>query len=486
MKTILAKHLTRQLNLLEYLDSKQYVEQSLIIQELGYDSKTLNKDIFAINHYIKPLAIYTNFKKGIQLTIPQNYSFDYIYSQILTESTEISFIEKIFFNETYSFNSLSELLLISNSTLRRIINGLNIKLKKEDIYIQTSPLKLVGNEKKICTFLSQILIEKYFNSFLPFSEVQINVVEKILNIAANNNKQTLNYAEFERVKIWMLVSIIRIQNNNEVCNSFDFPNSIDVSLLKNSALKRLFKATFLIPLNKQNALHIFSPFLNGSYAIDEQHLENLTHSVASIKDFVNQIDNLIFYLSKTFKIPIYNHKNLTLQVYNLFTLRYKSNFIFTYRRQHFVNEITNQHSFFIDTLEKEMNKNKNHSIWENDEIYLLAYFLIINWNQLASELNKASPSMSVGLFLKTDIGHDAFIKEKLLYYFKNRLTITILNNLSLTSLNIKSVDYDLIITNISGLEFLKTPHLCFPMYPTMKEFELIEIHYKNFVFCRNL
>lgn len=479
MKTILAKHLTRQLNLLEYLDSKQPIQQSHILNDLNYDSKTLNKDIYLINNYIKPLSIETNIKKGIQLKIPQNYTFDYIYSQILTESAELSLIEQIFFFESHSLNSLSELFLISSSTLRRTIANLNKILKKDHIRIQTTPLKLVGSEKKICIFVSQLLTEKYFNSSLPFSEIHIKAVDKILNIAAKTNKQTLGYAEFERVKIWILVSIIRLQNGNLIRDVSSFPDSIDTSFLNNNDLKILFKATFHIQLNKRNALHIFSPFLNGKYAVDEQHLENLANSDTTTKEFVNQIDNLILYLSKTFKIPISDYKKLTYSVYKPFLLKYNSNFNFSYRRQHFVNTMTNQHQFFIKTLEKEMNK--NHTILKNDDLYLLAYFLIINWEQLVIELNNTSPAMSIGLFFKTDIGHEAFIKEKLNYYFKNRLTITILNNLSLSDLEKKAKEHDLMITNISGLEFYATPHLCFPLYPTMKEFELIEIYYQKFI-----
>ncbi|WP_317912687.1 hypothetical protein [Carnobacterium maltaromaticum] len=60
MKTILSKYLTRQLNLLEYLDSKQPIQQSHILNDLNYYSKILNKDIYLINNYIKPFRIVLN------------------------------------------------------------------------------------------------------------------------------------------------------------------------------------------------------------------------------------------------------------------------------------------------------------------------------------------------------------------------------------------------------------------------------------------
>lgn len=204
-----------------------------------------------------PLHITTHNFDGIFLDIPQNYTVEYLYETILSNSTEFKIIETVFFDKTHTVDSLAEKLYLSTSTVRRLIKRINEALVSEDFSISLTPLKIVGNETNICNFIIYYISEKYTGRKKPFSRIQLNVLDKMFISATKSNGHTVNFPQIEKLRIWIMVIIIRLQNGNHTDVYTPFSEDVDLSALENPLFKNLFKLTFKVELTDEVIFRLF-------------------------------------------------------------------------------------------------------------------------------------------------------------------------------------------------------------------------------------
>lgn len=97
MKHLLNSTDLRRLEFLKLLfDTDEWLTLNELATQLNCSAKSLRNDLRAINEIFAPFSISTSVKRGLQLSYPENFTFDYIYSVILSNSLEFNFLELIF------------------------------------------------------------------------------------------------------------------------------------------------------------------------------------------------------------------------------------------------------------------------------------------------------------------------------------------------------------------------------------------------------
>ena len=136
MLDILSKKMKRQLLLLKLLfEGEKYRFQELEHQ-LNCSSKTLRNDLIDIDSYAKEIKIHTDRESGVYAEIAPHVTEEYVYRTIMNESIEYHFLESILLNRYTNYLELAEQLFISESTLRRMVNRINLVLKHYHLRIR--------------------------------------------------------------------------------------------------------------------------------------------------------------------------------------------------------------------------------------------------------------------------------------------------------------------------------------------------------------
>lgn len=152
MSHLLSKKTQNYLFIFKHLYLKD-ISLAFFIEAFDTSRLTVVSTIDSLNQIIHPSEVKT-INDHFSLFIPTDDSYDYCVSKILTDSIELTVLEKIFFEETHSYLSLAEELFLSESTFRRIIAQLNARLDFFNITIKTRPLRIIGEERLIRLFFS--------------------------------------------------------------------------------------------------------------------------------------------------------------------------------------------------------------------------------------------------------------------------------------------------------------------------------------------
>ncbi len=471
----------RQLEFLEILyKENDWLTLKKLCVYLTCSEKTLRNDIKFINEEFYPFQIETS-SKGILLVYPDNYSSDYIYTKVLSLSIEFLLLEHIFLNETYSIEGLAEELFISISTVRRTISKINKIWNRLGVKIITNPCRIVGNEAVIRNFIIHYLEEKYGVTRAPFSITQLKLLEKILLYVTKKNNIKMNFPDLMRIRLWTMVHITRLKNKHLLNIQGEFPNDIDTSILQNSLFCRLFKSIFSLELTKDTIHQLFYTFLNNKFAITYNQLEIMEKR----KDndawiFVPKLKKFLGKISMEMNIPIQNEEKLIVELYNVLQFStlapsIGTDYILNNQRRAFSNLGAREFSYFIKILKKKLHQLDFHKTFNlnSDILNSMLYALVMHWENLYYTLSK-SALIKIGLFCDSDIEHTNWIKNILNYRFEHQAEIHIINKISFKAFRVTAQNYDLIITNISGIQSLQTPIICINTIPYLRDFEKIQ------------
>lgn len=475
MTNLLSKSQNRQLKLLEYLYKYESVPQKLILKNLNYNEKTLLSDIQSINESVAPIAIHNKPYLGVQLIIPNNYNFDYIYRCFLSTSNEYALIETIFLDESHSLSSVSDYLYLSMSTIRRLILRINTQLEESGIGISSQPLSLVGSEEKIYGFMVSYLIERFSPTDSFFYSPKFACIEEIIHIMAEKNGVSLNFPDLHRVKIWIYTFLIRLANGHFPAKPQDIPKQFDTSITTNISIVNTFKVHFKLPLNKEIISYMFQFLLIEDYALNFSMLKLLATKNNHINYKLNVIEHTIKRLSEEFSLPLENKETLILEMYNTTLLMLIGNtFILNNQHKIFVDSITRNNRAFLYILNTELTKLFVSKKMEESQMYYLAYCLTTHWPQLYLKLQSIQKKVHIGLFFYTDSEHTEYIKDELTYYFRDKINIDLMPELSLKEFKHNAPNYDIVITNIYGLEIENVSVVSFPFSPSIRDYKIIE------------
>lgn len=475
MRSLLNNNLRRQLHFLELLyEQDGWHTLGICAQKLNCSERILREDIKLINQEFQPFQIKTSIK-GILLKYPSHYSADFLYQKVLSLSPEFSFIERIFFDESYDIETLAEELFLSTSTLRRIITKCNLYFKPYEIQILTNPCKIIGNERNIRSIMVHFFYEKYGVNDNPFQENQIQVLNQIFIYVTKKNQIQLNFPDLIRIQYWTMVNVIRLQHQHMKTISEDCSNYLDVSVFDNSTFCQLFQDTFCLTFNQETAYQLFSVFFNQHYAFTYEQLETMIQQKTNLAwKIVPKILDILHKLSNKLKVPIKNKQKIILELYNLQTMNYGRSFILNDKRRFFSEHHSHEFSYFVTLLKNELTELKEQLEWDSLFFTEALYILIIHWTNLLQALKQKVPVLHVGIFCDSDAEHTLFIRNIMQFQFGHLIKLSMIEVLHLSSFKEVTKNYDLIITNISGLTNISTPLFCVNTIPLLQDLNKVQ------------
>ncbi|EUJ37645.1 helix-turn-helix domain-containing protein [Brochothrix campestris] len=470
MRTLLNNNSLRRLKFMELLyNTKDWLTLKQIATDIDCSERVLRVDISHINETYMPFSIVTSQKKGVKLEYPTNYSLEFVFQQILTDSIEFTVLEKILLDESFDIIDLANTLYTSPSTLNRIINKNNKLLLERDIKIHTQPCYIGGNELNIRNLLSQFLLEKYGAYNSPFTTHQIQTVDYLYEMMCETVNETPAMQDRLRLRYWFMASIIRINNGHHLTlESNEVPQEVK-QLYQNEQLQIAF--TFLLdceftPTILMELLVIFADinYFSNTSAL-KTHLKQTTTDNLLARNIYTFLTNL----SENTHIPLTNIDEVALQLYNKHYLLVGPNYIIYNRKALFAKRIREVYPFFVASVQQELSKlsSAQDFYYKDYAVNEILYTLLIHWENFITLLEKALPPLTVGLYSDFDNAHSRFVEGILHYYFGKHLQFVHIQDIS------DIPDISLLITTISSLNFLEMPVICIDPLPSPKN--LLEI-----------
>lgn len=282
-----------------------------------------------------------------------------------------------------------------------------------------------------------------------------------------------------------MVNIIRMQHNNEVTSAISLSekNRADIRSVLTPAIKTLFKITFHIDLTEEVVAHLFRSFLVNPFAFDTNTFNTLLATDSEVAKNVALFDKVVTNTANEFSIPLLNKKELLLNLYNINILQCGQSFILYDKCRFFIESIEKNNPEFIIFLKKQYKCVFHHTSMHQYELYSYLYFTIIHWLDLPLFLDKASPTLSVGMFFNTNTNHMLFMKNDIALKFREKLVVTLMDDLSIADFEKSKDSYDIIITNISGIQNNSNSILCFSINPTTTDWEDLYKLYLKIAYC---
>nr|WP_277989244.1 helix-turn-helix domain-containing protein [Vagococcus fluvialis] len=409
--------------------------------------------------------------EGCYLDYPLNIGIDFIYSCILQNSIEYSFLEMIFFEKRGSIEAYAEDLYLSPSTIRRMITRINKQTKKYGFKISTAKLQLVGNEAHIYNTMIHYFKEKYIHQNYPFSKIQKKALNILINYALKKHSEFNTMSDIELLELIALVSLVRIQNNHQITISID--TEIDdflAEILEDKMLKTLFKSVFRIELSKKNIIHLFYPFIKGEFAFTYEDVLKVTKKNDRIKQHINDTNQYIDNIADILSIPISNKEQIIIEVFNLIILNAGKDYLLFNKKMFFLANFSKESPYITNVLYKEIEKNFIYldDITDNDKDQFI-YNLVIHWKELSDKVYSFNPIYRVGIYMNWDIEHNSFINGVLSQQFLGRLTFEPILANNYEEAKVIFQNYDFILTNISNLEAANITFIVCNEYPSVDD-----------------
>lgn len=379
-------------------------------ENLKIPIRTISNYIQEFNNYNLSIYIISN-NRGVQLVIPKETSFRYIYSIIFQKSLELSLLEQIFLTENLTLNELADLNFVSLSTVKRAISRIKLVLKNEGISLSTSNVSITGDEEKVRQLLNYFYDEKYIDlEFLtPEKEQCLHTIvqnifrEKRIKIYKNQVNKYIR---------WIYLNSVRIKNHHRVSvKNYRFNPS---QLLSNNSFLNEFEFLFGIPLTIETINDMLYQLNNNYYYHSYDQIKKMTAQSKELKDKVTTIKNILQNISKDLEINLSSstEQMLTLDFINILQFKNYRTFILYNRREVFLEHLSTKYlhikqylsTYIVDLL----GFNSSQS-----EINELIYILITHWYELYNYLHKIEKCIDIYIFTDTDLEHALFIKKEL-------------------------------------------------------------------------
>lgn len=477
MKKLLSAKDSRVLIMIESL-KEDSVSISKLMEMTNVSLKTMHSDIEYVNTLITPIKINKNENSILSLYIPKNYAINYIYPKILENSVEFLLLEKIFFNEEYTINILSEELFISPSSLRRIISRLNNVFSRLNISISLSPLRVIGNESSIRNFYIQYFLEKFPNGVYPFNDFQKKVLDLLINYYTKKNDISLNYTDLEKLRISSIVALIRMKNNHYLDFKPKINSNVSSISENNSLLNRSFKSVFKIPLTKAVIINIVPFLFNGKFFFSYDQLVESSKTDIEVKKIKANFKLIIEKVSTKFEIPCPNKEMLQVDLCTAYFLNYGPPFVLYDFYTEFINYIKVYNPDLLLYITSQFKKNFKNVNLEDYHLNNYIYILISHWKDLYLSVENRSKAFTIGIFYNTDFEQNLMVKNILDFKFGNQVKSTVISKRNIQEVINSFPNYDLVITNISDLPYNNI--LCFSSFPTKKDMDNVQHFMKNF------
>lgn len=482
MRKLLNKQLLKQLELIEYIGYKTY-SMDEIMNKFQYHIQTVNAYIFEINRIVAPIEIRVDDKKQISIYYPNNYSIEYIYSRFIHESIEFKLLEYVFFDESKSIEKCANKLYLTSSTLRRIINRMNIELEKMSFSIEGKKLAIVGDEGKIGHYMVRLFLEKYIDKEVPFDSKQLKGVNLLLKYYAQYDTSILNFKDFEIIKNHILVSIIRTKNKHYIYDERVNIDKFNNRIVKSKTVRTIFIKLFNVELDNHLIYRLTYIVTSGEYLSSYKDFENNSKNKKEVEKKISKIEGIIYQIQKELDLPLKNKENLVFSLYNEYAMQYGKNYI--------LYDITGEFTLSLEGLYPEAVVKLKQALMplclteESWEINQYVYIFVTHCDSFIKTIRTREDKVKVALFSTYDLEYQEFLKDEIELNFSYHFEIEILKEYPIKNIDAQKPNCDIIVTNIAGLSYDGIVTLCFPVFPKMENWENLYRAYGEVLSKRN-
>lgn len=485
MRKILSLQDSRILKLIEFLYDKDELFMGDLCNKLDVSPKTLKRDIEHARLILFPIDIKVSGHKGVKIIIPSNYSIKYIYSALLSESLEYSVLEKIFLCETYTVETLSEDLFLSSSSLRRMVNKINLVLKEEGMEININPLKIIGDEWRIYTFFTYYVLERHYFNKTIFTEEQTEVVKELVDFTLKHCYAELEYRSREQIELFVLVQLMR-RKNHHFANIEPSLNRRNIfSGVDTSAIKKQINDAFDTDITNQDLIELFAIFLDGRWSFSYNRLVKHAKTNSQLKQTKEKFEELIDSIAFKYKIEQTNREELILHLCNSRMVEYGVHHTLYDQSLDIVNHFNHDYFKGIEFIRLKLKEIFQDEVLKEYKVNDYICILLIHWAEFVIGLEREVVPLKIGFIYSINEKFMERIQNEITYRFKKRFDVNIIDYTLVDVEKIKN-QYDLVLTNIPGLVIPNVEVLCFPTYPREKDWSKLDTFYSNFYFTNQI
>lgn len=488
MEKILEDNFLRHYKMLNYLVFKEWVPINEVASHTGLSERTIQKDIGEINAYIAPAKIETSLKRGIRITYPHDLNSFYLFSTLLKQSTNFLILEEIFKQPFATLNQLAEHLFLSESTLKRKIHRINTVLAPDNWRIDSVHLDFVGDEKKITRFFHNYFIEKYtvLDGVVTPSELEVLsqlIGEFNVHYPELVNAGQQNFSNLNRARILLFIRLRRLARHHDITYAVDENRAQDFTL--SPLLLRQVQQKFGVIVGPKETRRLFYKFFNPLYAWSLNNLAEKIKLLPTTTKIMTAIDEALAEIRKAEHLPMPNLGVIRLNLYNLLVNTWANPKILFLAAEEFFGNLNNYYENFTRQVRAVIDKKiapLADLVYINEAVLTMFHFtLVTSWDQLGELLEKRAPVVRAGLFLNTSYDHSQFIMRDILYHIKSRLTIEIVEAATIADFKQATVNFDLIITNLSSVTLDTCPLISIHSNPTAEDFFTILAEYNALI-----
>lgn len=439
MRNLLSKNEKKLLEVIEMIEENKIYTFKYLEEQLNINTRTLNGliETFNINYF--PLKIFKNDSGQIIIQDKYNFSIKYIYAKTLSMSTEFNILEWLFFR-SLSLDQLTEKAHMSPSTLRRTIKRMNSILIKEGFYIESSPFRIVGNEKSICNFIVHYIIEKYEDETLFFKKRDLSFANQLLEITTRLKNISLTHTDRQRVIIWVLTALKRSEQRKPTSNK-TISDEENIFIL----LKKMFK----IEIQNNEYIQVLNSIFQERINIDYQSLLENSKKDRNISVKLTVVEKILKSVCEIFRIPPpTSKKKLIEHLYFITEIQFGKSYVLFNKDYIFYKRMVAEVSPKFKLLHEAIKCAFSESEIPLEEHQILSYLynMIINWDDFLYQIINSKKKISIGIFFRTDFKYAEIVKEFINYKLPDMFDIEILANPK------KAKNVELIITDYSSFE----------------------------------
>lgn len=468
MKNLLSAKENRQLALLEVLIEKKQCTLSYASQRIGYTERTLSDDVKQINNYIAPSKIITK-NNGLSLSIPLYSSSREIYSNFVKYSREYQLLLFLLEHEPKTLEDFADSLYLSASTVKRTISQLNVILQEYNIKIESSSIRLIGDERAISLFYTAILNETNYASNYFLDDTQITILSNLCKLAAKKLHFKLNYPDLIKLVLWTYVRIARIchghlLNEEEPAKNTAFPFDIE------QPLADAFFSLFGIQLDENVMGDIFSFFLHRGYARSMDDIRKIIQASPTHKTIYEQIEKTLRQIASYLGISTDETGDLFVDLFNILQIS-KVPLFELYSKNKIFNEMFREKNEFIYHAVSSAVSEFFPQLSNENEYHAIVYILLTHWPKLVDRAYETASSVRVGILFDSDVEHAQLVPDILNIDSDIKINIVILSPIPWVEYDSVLQNVDVLVTNIPEFSSVSSAVICVQEYPSEQDSE---------------
>lgn len=477
MLNILSKKMKRQLLLLELLFEGETYRFQDLERQLNCSSKTLRNDLIDIDSYAKEIKIHTDRESGVYADIAPHVTEEYIYRTIMNESIEYQFLEAILLNNYTSYLELAEKLFISESTLRRMVNRINLALKQYRLRIR-GLIRLTGEKQMIEKLTIHLLLEKYISLEEAFSDEICKKTRQLFSVyIARNHLQVilgkLGHREYNQLLFFVATKLYRIENEKQ---------------FNEKEQKRFFS----INTNEKSKYFVHKTLKESSKDIEKNILEQpFVQSILELEKSQQRhpqnnwlkkvISLLIDYLEMNYQIVCENRQEVIQKVISDNDYMSNMSFILYDKYHHFLKQILPEIEIIQVGMKNYLNQHQQKNLLKqlkDDEFSRkLVALLIVCWPALLKKIERSKQISA--LIVTNSKEYASYIIEKLELYLGKRYRFVVNPMPLMTEQMIHKEQYDCIVSNTMLNRKFNIPIFGISLYPKSREIKNLLFFYQQ-------